>query len=175
MILQDVFLIDSDYVKEYSTVSENMEEKYIKPCIVTAQTQDLQQLIGTALSVRLCELLDSQTIYDDENAVYRDLLFDYVQPYLLYCTQAELLVSNMAKLRNSGNMQYLDTNQQNINTTDVKYLVEHYRNQSTFAGNRVVDFCRCNASNLPEWKMCTGCCNGLPSDPKSGVKIGFVL
>lgn len=175
MILQEVFLIDSDYVKKFSTVSDNMDEKYINPCIVTAQTQDLQQLVGTALSVKLCDLCQSGDITDPENAVYNDLLTQYVQPYLLYCTQAELLISNMAKLRNSGNMQYLDTNQQNINSTDVKYLVEHYRNQSTFAGNRVIDFCRCNASQLPEWKQCASCCNGLPSDPKSGVKIGFVL
>lgn len=175
MILQTVQLITSDYVKEFSTVSENMEEKYINPCIYTAQVQNLQELIGTKLSVRLCEMVDDETITDPENAVYNDLLTQYVQPFLLACCQSELLISNMAKLRNSGNMQYLDTNQQNVNSTDVKYLVEHYRNQATFLGNRVTDFCKCHKNQLKEYCTCETCCSGLKPDGESAIKIGFVL
>ena len=175
MILQTVQLIDAEYVKKFSTVSENMEEKYINPCIYTAQVQNLQELIGTKLSVRLCEMVDYHSIANPENALYNDLLTEYVQPVLLACCQSELLISNMAKLRNSGNMQYVDTNQQNVNSTDVKYLVEHYRNQATFLANRVTDFCRCNANQLREYKECGTCCNGMKADAESAIKIGFVL
>lgn len=174
MILQEVFLIDSEYVKMYSTISDNMEEKYINPCIVTAQVQELQQLIGTPLATKLCQLMDDETIHTPENAVYSDLLVDYVQPFLLACTQSEILVSNMAKLRNSGNMQYVDTNQQNINIKDMQYLHQHYCEQSTFLANRISDFIRCHISEIPEAKYCP-CCKGLGANPNSAIKVGFVL
>lgn len=174
MILQDVFLINSDYVKKFSTVSDNMEEKYINPCIVASQVQDLQQLIGTPLSVRICELYESGDIEEPENAVYNDLLTQYIQPFLLACTQSEILVSNMAKLRNSGNMQYIDTNQTNIGIKDMQYLKEHYSEQSAFLANRVTDFIKCHRNEIKEAVFCP-CCKGLGAEPKSAIKVGFVL
>ena len=174
MILQKVALITPDYVKEYSIVSDNMEEKYILPSIFKSQVEDLQALIGTPLSTKLCELVDEETIDEPENAAYEELLDEYVQPYLLECAQANILIASMAKIRNSGAMQYVDVNQQNITTKDVQYLVQNHRDSATFLGNRLTEFLKCRLKDFPELKAC-GCCNGLSPDPKSSLNIGLVL
>lgn len=175
MILQTVLLIDEQYVKEFSTVSENFEEKYINPCIVKSQVEDLQALIGTPLSVKLCELVDDETITDTENAAYADLLDGYVRPYLLACTQSEILISNMAKIRNAGNMTYVDVNQQNISIKDMQYLHQHYADSATFLGNRLTEWLKCNIKQFPEYARHCDCCNGMQPDPKSSLNIGLVL
>ena len=50
-IISDVFLIDEEYVKTYSTISDNLDSKYLNPCIVKSQVMDFQALIGTKLTV----------------------------------------------------------------------------------------------------------------------------
>lgn len=176
MILQKVLLIDTDYVKQYSTISNNIEEKHITPCIVSSQVQDLQQLIGTPLSVKLCELVDDETIDLPENAAYKDLLDGYVRPYLLACTQSELIVSNYVKLRNSGVQQYLDTNQANVDLKTMQYMKQHFSDQATFLGNRLTDWLRCHMNDFPEFKTFCACkCDGMSPNPKSSINCPIVL
>ena len=167
-------MIDSEYVVRYSTVSANMDAKYLTPCIVTAQVQDLQQLIGTPLSTSLAEKVDDESIDAEGNELYKELLDEYVKPFLLAATQSELLISNAVKLRNSGNMQYLDTNQTNMSMKDVEYLVQHYRDQAAFLGNRVTEYLKCHRTAFPELKAC-GCCNDLRPDAKAEIKIPLYL
>lgn len=175
MILQDVLLINEDYCKSYSSISWNIDTKYLVPCIVASQVQDLQQLIGTELSKALCQKVQDETIDDAANAAYKELLDDWVQPYLLACTQAELIIANMAKIRNSGNMQYLDTNQSNITSRDTQYMSQHYRDQATFLGNRLTEWLRCHMASFPEYRHYCDCCGGLQPKPASSLKNPLVL
>ncbi len=172
MKLQEVLLIDEEYVKAYSTVSANLDAKYIAPAITTAQVINLQELIGTKLAVKLCELVEDNVIGNTEYQPYKDLLDGYIQPYLLAVTNAELFVSNYAKLRNSGNMQYLDTNQTNISMKDVQYMKEHYENQADFLAKRVLDFIVCNRKQFPEF-TCAGCCDGMSPRPQSSTSCNL--
>lgn len=167
-------LIDSEYCKTYSTISSNIEDKFIVPCIVTAQVQDLQSLIGTSLASALAEKVDDESIENPENEMYKELLDEYVKPFLLAATQSELLISNAVKLRNSGNMQYIDTNQVNMSMKDVEYLVQHYRDQVSFLGKMLTDYLKCHRTAFPELKDC-GCCNGMQPDEKSRFHIPLYL
>lgn len=176
MILQKVLLIDTDYVKQYSTVSENMDAKYVTPCIVSSQVQDLQQLIGTPLSVKLCELVDDETIDDSENAAYKDLLDEYVKPYLLACTQAELIISNMMKIRRAGDVQFYDTSVQNADMKMIQYQHQHYADQATFLGNRMTDWLKCHMKDYPEYRQFCACkCDGMSPKPESSINCPIVL
>ncbi len=176
MILQKVKLVTPEYIKSQSTVSDNMDDKYVNPAIFTAQTQDLQALIGTKLSSRLCELVDEQSIDDPENAAYKELLEDYVQPYLVPCVQAEIIIANIMKTRNAGQVQYYDTNIANSSTKDIQYLAQHYRDQATFLAGRIGDYLKCNLKNFPEYRAYCACkCDGMAPNPASGINIGLVL
>lgn len=175
MILQEVLLITEEYVKKYSTVSDNMDAKYIVPCIVTCQVQNMQPLIGTELSKALCNMVNDNSINEADNSHYKELLDEYVQPYLLAATQAELIISNMAKIRNAGNVQYLDTNQSNITMKDMQYLSQHYSDQAAFLGNRLTDYLRCNMKKFPEYCHFCNCCGGMQADPHTNNKINLVL
>ena len=98
-IISDVYLIDEQYVKTYSTISDNLDSKYLNPCIVKSQVMDLQSLIGTKLTVKVCTLVHDEQI---AGTPYEALLTEYIQPYLLQCTQAELLISNFSWPRMSN-------------------------------------------------------------------------
>lgn len=147
-IISDVFLIDEEYVKTYSTISDNLDSKYLNPCIVKSQVMDLQALIGTKLTVKICTLVRDEEI---AGTPYETLLTEYIQPYLLQCTQAELLISNFAKQRNAGNMQYIDTNQSNITMNDMWKLHAHYDNNASFFANRLTDYILANHTKFPEY------------------------
>lgn len=175
MIIQDVLLINEDYCKQYSSISWNVDAKYLVPCIISSQVQDLQQLIGTQLTKALCQKVQDQTIGQAANAAYKELLDEYVQPFLLACTQAELIIANMAKIRNSGTMQYLDTNQQNLTSRDTQYFAQHYRDQAAFLGNRLTEWLKCNIANFPEYRQFCACCSGMKPDPISPAKVNIVL
>lgn len=172
MKLQEVLLIDEEYVKAYSTVSANMDAKYIQPAITTAQVVYLQELIGTKLAVKLCQLVEENLIGNQEYVAYKDLLDGYIQPYLLALVNSELYVSNYAKLRNAGNMQYLDTNQTNISMKDVQYLKKHYDDQADFLAKRVIDYIVCNRKQYPEF-TCATCCDGMSPNPKANASCNL--
>lgn len=176
MIIQEVLLINEEYVKRFSTVSDNMDSKYIVPCIVTSQVQRLQPLVGTKLTKLLCELVKDDTIDDTNNVAYKELLDEYVQPFLLAYTQSEMLISNSYKLRNAGNVQYLDTNQSNITSKDVQFLSKHYEDQGVFLGNRMVDWLRCHTKQVPEYlAYCNECCGGMQANKDNDFGCNIVL
>ena len=171
MILQDVFLISEEYIKTNSVMSDNLDMKYVKPCIAKAQVVDLQQLIGTKLAVKICEMVRDHAI---EGTDYETLLVDYIQPYLLVETQAEFLVTNYAKQRNAGNVQYIDTNHSNIQIQDVWSLHDHYNHTASFLANRLTDYIYANRKKYPEYCRVSDC-SEMHAHQNSETHCGWVL
>lgn len=173
-IISDIFLIDVDYIKEKSTVGDNLDPKYLNPCIAKAQVMDLQELIGTKLTKKLCEIVRDRPTLEPEPTPYDILLEEYVRPFLIPVIQAELLVSNYAKQRNAGNMQYLDTNQSNIPMEDMWKLHHHYENRASFMAKRLTAFIIANRGNYPEYCKIDNCAD-MHANPRSQKNCGWVL
>lgn len=157
----NTLLITPQYLKQYSTIGDNVDEAYITPAVVNAQIIGLQPIIGTMLYDKLCQMVTEKTLTDD----YKHLLDNYIAPYLLNKTQAYLLMNLFAKQRNAGVVQYLDVNQQQIDIAQVKFLKAEFENLATFYAQRLADYLCANATLFPEYQNRRDCAD-LPSDCK---------
>lgn len=153
-MIQKIYLIDEEYVKQMSSVSDNLDSKMIKPCVYDAQIIHLQPIIGTKLFDKVCTIVDDEAVETEENAVYKTLLVDYIQPYLLQKVQELLIPTMYAKIRNAGNVQYYDANQNQAPLKEMQWLMERFANNASFLSQRMSDWICANRSKLPEYCQC---------------------
>ena len=113
-------------------ISANLDDNYLSATIVTCQEVYLEQITGTALYHRLQELVYNQitnapdALNDPENEDYKLLLEDMVNPFLKARALVDVLYNAAFKIRNMGVMKSSDTNLQNADMSDIKYLEKQY-------------------------------------------------
>ena len=126
-------LISAKELKNNGTIlSGNIDDNYLSSTIVTCQEVYLEQITGTALYHKLQMLVYNQItgqedgIYDPGNEAYKDLLEEMVKPYLKARATVDILYPVSYKIRNMGVMKSSDTNLQNADMNDIKYLEKQY-------------------------------------------------
>lgn len=157
----NTLLINAQYIKQYSTVGDNVDDAYITPAIMDAQLMGLQPIIGTMLYDNLCEMIETHTLTN----VCQELIDNYIAPYLLNKVQSYLCMNLFAKQRNAGMVTYLDTNQQQLDISSVKFIKAEFESKATFYANRMVDYLCANSNLFPQYKNRRDCAD-LPSDAK---------
>ena len=157
----NTLLISPEYIKQYSTVGDNVDDGYLTPAIIDSQLMGLQPIVGTMLYDNLCQMVEDNTLTTE----YQTLIDNFIAPYLLNKTQAYLCMNLYAKQRNAGMVTYLDTNQQQLDISAVKFIKAEFESKSTFYANRLVDFLTANSSTYPEYNNRRDCAD-LPSDSK---------
>lgn len=143
-------IIDEEYIKENSTVSDNLSDKLIKPSIIDAQISGLMPLIGEVLYDKICSMIDTSSI----EPVYNQLVNNYIKHYLLYQTIANMTINNFQKQHNAGSVQYVDTNYSNIQLRELQYIETHWNNKAAFYAKRLTDYLIANNNIFPEYKTC---------------------
>ena len=126
-------LISAKELKNNGTIlSANIDDNYLSSTIVTCQEVYLEQITGTALYHKLQMLVYNQItgqedgIYAPGNEDYRELLEEMVKPYLKARATVDILYPVSYKIRNMGVMKSSDTNLQNADMSDIKYLEKQY-------------------------------------------------
>ena len=126
-------LISAKELKNNGTIlSGNIDDNYLSSTIVTCQEVYLEQITGTALYHKLQMLVYNQItgqedgIYAPGNEAYKDLLEEMVKPYLKARATVDVLYPITYKIRNMGVMKSSDTNLQNADMSDIKYLEKQY-------------------------------------------------
>lgn len=126
-------LISAKELKNNGTIlSGNIDDNYLSSTIVTCQEVYLEQITGTALYHKLQMLVYNQItgqedgIYAPGNEDYRELLEEMVKPYLKARATVDILYPVSYKIRNMGVMKSSDTNLQNADMNDIKYLEKQY-------------------------------------------------
>lgn len=130
---RNTLLISAKELKNANTlISANLDDNYLSATIVTCQEVYLEQITGTALYHRLQELVYNQitnasdALNDPENEDYKILLEDMVKPFLKARALVDVLYNAAFKIRNMGVMKSSDTNLQNADMSDIKYLEKQY-------------------------------------------------
>lgn len=130
---RNTLLISARELKNANTlISNNLDDNYLSSTIITCQEVYLEQITGTALYHRLQELVYNQitgapdAINDPENEDYKILLEDMVKPFLKARALVDVLYNAAFKIRNMGVMKSSDTNLQNADMSDIKYLEKQY-------------------------------------------------
>lgn len=150
-----VFLISSKTLKTEGLINDNVGDEMLKPAIQEAQDIFLQQIIGTKLLNKICDMVADGSIAQDDN--YRLLLDEYITPYLNFKVMASIQVPLAYKMRNMGIVQTNDTNVYSVNMSDVKTLIEHFDNRAGFYSIRMTKFLSANTTIYPEYTTTDSC------------------
>lgn len=163
----EVFLISEKTLKT-NHINDNVSSEYIRPAIQTAQEIGLQSIIGTNLYKKLIDKVEN----DDVSGYYKELLDDYITPYLTYKVLSDIQIPLAFKNRNAGVVQ---TNNEYMNNTymkDVQTIMDFYDQKASFYAIRMSDWLCANSSNIPEYNITN---NGdLPKD-RDGYNTNIYL
>lgn len=155
----NVLFIGSGDVKNITIVNSNVSDEYIGYAIRDTQNIDLQSIIGTSLMDKLKELVYNKlkglenSISDEANIAYNDLMEEFVKPYLTHKSVVNVLIPISFKLRNMGAIKTNDTNIQNAEIDEIKYLMKYYEQQAAFYETRLSKFLCVNKDAYPELEM----------------------
>ena len=147
-----VLLISEQTVKKYTVVSDNVDSKYIYNTIRQVQSIDLDTIIGPALNKKLQSLVEEGSIREDVNKHYKELLDEYITPYMCAKIQADVQVYINYKLTNSGTIQNQDEHRAPIGFKEGRSLIEQYNNVAAAYGTKLKYFLDNNCNHYPEYK-----------------------
>lgn len=170
--MTNILFISEDYVKTNSGLNDNLFGKFLLPTMREAQDVYLQQIIGSTLYNKIINLIDEEIIGEDEYVLYKELLDDYIRPYLLYETLVQLIPVINAKLANFGSMQSNDEHLVNLSQGDVVVLTGHYQGNADFYCRRLQEFILNHCEDL-EIDVCT--CDGIRANLLNASTTGIFL
>ena len=172
-----------DNIKASSYINYNVDDAMLGKAIRETQDIHLQAIIGSNLYYRLQELVynaiqDSGDTIDGEGfEAYKELLDDYIQPYLEEKTQAVLCVPITYKLRNYGVAKNSDTNIESPSLRDVMALQKRFNTSSAKYATRLSMWLCAHKDAFPELSETScGCGIFIPAVlGKKFVATGLVL
>lgn len=155
----NILLISEDFIKTNSSIDDNLWGKNLLPAIREAQDMGLQSIIGSCLYKRLLQMVADGSIMDEENVPYKALLDDYIQSYLLYQVQVNVLPIISVKLANIGTVHSNDEYVSNLSNGERDLVSHHYQDKADFYCKRLQDYLKGNKKIYPE--LDCGCeCDG---------------
>lgn len=170
--MQNILLISEDYVKSNSELTDNLFGKYLLPAIRTSQELYLQPVLGKTLYDTLIDAVDDGSIVDPENAHFKELLDDYIQPYLLERVLADLIPIVSAKVANLGTVHSKDEYVENLSLSDAEKLQTFHIQKSDAYLKRMQEYLLANSEMFPI-DSCT--CDSMRSNLNSAASTGLWL
>lgn len=149
--MTETLLVSESTIKAYTAINENVDSKLVYTTIRQVQDIDLDTIIGPALNNKLQELVRTGDIKISKYADYKDLLDNWITPYMCAKVQAEIQVYINYKLVNSGVIQNNDERRSNISFNEGRSLVEQYNNIANAYGSKLKNHLCCNCSKYPEY------------------------
>lgn len=123
---RNVLLISEDYLKTESFLDDNVSGKYLLTAIKMAQDIELQSIIGTKLLHSIQKKVFDNVIDLDAESRYKDLLDNYIQPFLLYQVLSEIVIPISYKMSNFGVMQSSDEKDYAVDNKQINLVKKFY-------------------------------------------------
>lgn len=150
----NVLLTSENRIKSISPLSDNIAGKYLLPTIKVVQDVQLRTTIGSCLLTALQQMIAEGTINDGEHEVYKDLLDNYIQPYMAHQVLSEIVEFVANKIVNAGVMQMSDEHQNNSYRPDKNDLKLTYLRHADSYKRLMQEFLLENSSLIPELTDC---------------------
>ena len=164
-----VLLISEDYVKTESALNDNVWGKFLLPAIREAQDINLTQIIGQSLLDEIYTRVTANTVTGD----YKTLLEDYIQPYLLYQVQANIIPTLNVKLANIGTVLTNDEHVEKLSKSDVDNLMQNIQYRADWYCRRLQEYLLANKETFSiEPCQCKIIQGNLDSAASTGIWLG---
>ncbi len=148
--MTETLLVSESTIKAYTAINDNVDSKLVYTTIRQVQDIDLDTIIGPALNNKLQELVRTGDIQFSKYVDYKDLLDNWITPYMCAKVQAEIQVYINYKLVNSGVIQNDDERRSNISFNEGRSLIEQYNNIANAYAQKLKNHLRCN-NKYPEY------------------------
>ena len=167
------FLLTSEkFVKEVSSISDNVAGKYIQPSIREAQEVWLKSIIGSNLLNYIKALGLAKTLDDPANVAYKELV-DRAQYFLAYTAIVELTNKVSYKIGNFGVTKTTDENLQVASQDEIAKMQYYYQSKADFCALELQQWILDNRTLFPELDDCT--CRKIHSNLHSAASCGLWL
>ena len=144
-------LISTEDIKKFTIANGNLDADDFIQYIKISQDITIQNYLGTKLYAKLQTLILNNTINDVSNAKYKDLLTIYIKPMLIHWAMVYYLPYAAYTLSNKGIFKHKSENSDNVEKSEVDYLVEKERDIAESYTQRFIDFMCFNQSTYPEY------------------------
>ena len=152
--MTNILLISEDTLKTYSHLNDNVFGKSLTPAIITAQDIYLQKFLGSCLYKKVLELVENGGIRNENYAMYKELLDDYIANFLIYQTLANLIPEISTKITNMGLVTSNDEHVQNVTQGERDLVMGQYQKYADAYCKMMQDFLKENRDSFPELNCC---------------------
>lgn len=146
----EYYLVDVDSVKAATLVNYNCEDEAVGYAIRESQDTYLREILGDALLDKCIELASGDTLDQEGNEAYEELIDKYIYRFLVAKAQEQILIPISFKIRNIGVSQDSDVNVTSQQYENVVDLQNYWKTISIDRGNRLKCFLRDNKDAFPE-------------------------
>jgi hypothetical protein len=141
-----IHLISEKYIKENSTIDDNVDVSLIVPFIDVAQIQ-LKRLLGKELLNEVIAQVGSSTLSTENET----LLDSYIQPYLLWLTLKEANPYLLYKYRNKSVAIQSAEFSNPVSRLELVTLTKEANNKANLYAYEMYEFLMDNQEDYPLW------------------------
>lgn len=149
--MRNDLLISDLIIKERSALHTNVDPKLIRGDIKKAQDMFILPIIGTALYIKLQDLIESDATGTTWPAPYKTLLDIYIIDALIAYTLSKLPTTLSYQFWNKGVVRKVGLDTELPTMSDLIDIANIYQNEAEFYGNRLKKYLQQNATSLPEY------------------------
>lgn len=140
-----ILLTDNELSKN-TLLSGNIDKDKLRQCILDAQAERLEVLLGEKLYEKICTEYEADTLEDE----YLTLYTDYIKPFLIRQSALEYLKIGAFSVSNNGIFQPTSQNAQPISDAQLQVLKDEMSIKANAYADRMHRWLKQN--NLPEYE-----------------------
>lgn len=168
----EVLLCSEKFVKENTSVNDNINAKFLRPSIREAQEHHFKTIVGGCLLQKLKDLVADGGIEQEANIWYKDLL-DMAQWYISYVALVEVCEKVSLKIGNLGVAKTQDTNIYPASMDEVDKLKFYYQAKADGRCYEMQKWLLDNIAHFPELGSCQ--CSRIRANLASAASCGIWL
>lgn len=144
-----VLFIDEAYIRDVLPIDVNIDSKFIVPAIMKSQDNQIKQLIGTSVYIKLVAEISASTINNDVN--YSEMYYDYLKICHAYYTLYELADFLHYKITNKGIEKQKSDTSEPITRAEMQDYKNRVLDYCKYYGQRLSLFMIARPSKFPEY------------------------
>ena len=141
-----VILLTDNELSKNTLLSANIDKDKLRQCILDAQSERLEVLLGEKLYEKICADYDADNLEDE----YLTLYTDYIKPFLIRQSALEYLKIGAFSVSNNGIFQPTSQNAQPISDAQLQVLKDEMSIKANAYADRMHRWLK--KSNLPEYE-----------------------
>ncbi len=128
--MKRVLFISESQIKNESVIQSNVDSKILSKVILLVQDVELKPILGNTIFASLVDEIYKKSLTPDYviNAAYKQLLDDYIQPFLIQAVVCEFILINSYKVTNKGVLKLSDNSATNLSGDEIDSVKSLYEN-----------------------------------------------